>query len=95
MSNEFLSCLNTPSKPEEKAQECILQQNMQQVEKNLLETSSSSVKSAKLSSLEKPHTHSAAHAGRFTIQESINDPNMKHHHIYTVVPKPVGFKASF
>ncbi len=34
-------------------------------------------------------------AGRFTILESINDPDDEQERFYTVVPKPYGFKESF
>ena len=95
VEEEFMPCPSMPSTPEAKAQECILSPSAPQVEKNVLETSSSSIKSAKLASTEKPRTRSTARAERFTILAPRHISDDEYDKIYTVVPKPYGFSASF
>ncbi len=68
--------------------------NAPQVEKIVLDSSSSSVKSDKLAISEKPRSCSASCAGKFTIPESIDDPDGEQG-FYTVDSKPYGFKESF
>lgn len=93
--DEFMSCPNTPCEQQEMAPKCTIPPNAPQVEKIVLETSSSSVKSDKLAISEKPRTRSVSRAGKFTIPESIDDPDGEQESFYTVVPKPYGFKESF
>ncbi len=61
-ATEFMSCPNTPSQPGSKAQECITSPSAQQFAKNVLDTTSSSIKYVQLASpsMEKPRTRSAA-----------------------------------
>ncbi len=73
--DEFMSCQNTPSEQEEIASKCTIPPNTQQVEKIVLDTSSSSVRSDKLAISEKPRTSSVSSAGKFMIPESIDDPD--------------------
>ena len=95
VEDEFMPDPNTPSKLEAKAQECILPPSAPQVEKYVLETSSSPIKSAKIARTEKPRTRSNTRAERFTIPASIDISEDEQDSIYTVVPKPYGLSTSF
>ena len=92
---KFMPCPSTHSKLEAKAQECILLPSAPQVEKNVLEASSSSIKSAQLASTEKPQTRSTARAERFTFLAPRYISDNEQDKILTVVPKPYGLSASF
>ena len=92
--DEFMSCPNTPSEQQEMAPKCTIPPNAPQVEKIVLETSSSSVKSDKLAISEKPRTRSVSSAGKFTIPESITSHRHqfgtalqdRHRHCYCIFP---------
>ena len=90
-AEEFLSCPNSPSSLGLQAQECLSSPSAPQVEKNVLETTSTSDKCAQLAkNKEKPRTRSAARAERFTTPASREISNQEQESYNTFVPRSHG-----
>ena len=87
-AEEFLSYPNSPSSLGLQAQECLSSPSAPQVEKNVLETTSTSDKCAQLAKIkEKPQTRSAARAGRFTTPASREISYQQQESYNTFVPR--------
>jgi hypothetical protein len=91
IAEKFLSCPNLPGPLGLQAQECLHSPSAQQVEKNVLEATSTSDKCAQLAkSVKKQRTRSYARAERFMITASRNISDEEQKRYYTLVPRPSG-----
>ena len=90
-AEKFLSCPNSPGPIGLQAQECLYSPSAPQVEKNVLETTSTSDKCAQLAkSVEEPRMRRDARAERFMITASRNISIEEQESYYTLVPRPSG-----